>query len=345
MKKLLTGFQSDLLFMWRARLNCDVQIVLHQEDPPVYTFWSHRFLLASRSPYFNSVLSNCSILEKEHPASNEVLALELPTPTFTPPGFFFTLGYIYTGTLDFTTNKFDLSTAFSIFKGSQYLNMPTLTSEIRARLVVEMMHGLFQAFLTDGEYEQRVGKKWIDIASTGCKCRQCTQKIPRVLKFALEEDISDEAILRGVRRAIVALFGEGWCTPEFAALSKSNQEYAVEDVKQLITTVNVFPLLFKAEQAFAELEATNNAGIALQITDIVVDVRKEIDAMFLANPDPCWESEAWLQIRKDYDSENAIRRGRAGRELEYVLKAVSRCVDINQARGLHCVSTFVLSLT
>lgn len=339
-KRLLTGLQGDLLFAWRARLNSDVRIVVPQpeEDPPVYVFWSHRFLLASRSPYFKGVLAKCAIAEKEGPASDEVLTLALPIPTFTPPGFFFILGFIYTGTLNYFNRTYDLSTAFSIFKGSRYLDIATLTAEIRVRFVEEMMHGLFHAFATDEEYERLVGQKWNGMAKAGgCSCRQCSRRIPRVLEFALEEDVMDNVILRGVRRASVALFGEGWCTPEFGGLSRSSKECAMKDIKVLATAINVFPLLFKAETALTQLETMDNADNDLSITDMVVDVRDALDQVLFTDPDSCFESEEWMRVMKDCISDNEDRKNQAESELGWVLKALSRCLDDHHARALYHV--------
>ena len=50
----------------------------------------------------------------------------------------------------------------------------------------------------------------VDVASA--------RRAPRVLEFALEEDVKNTSLERGARRALVGPFGEGWCTQEFAGL-------------------------------------------------------------------------------------------------------------------------------
>ena len=43
-------------------------------------------------------------------------------------------------------------------------------------------------------------------------------RVPRVLDFALSDDVANNYLERGARRALVGLFGEGCCNSEFAAL-------------------------------------------------------------------------------------------------------------------------------
>jgi len=76
-----------------------------------------------------------------------------PSPPFTPTSFHFTLGSIYTGTLVFSHRGYDLDTAFHVLRS---LIFPPST-EIQARIVQEMMHGLFHAFLEFTEYERITG--------------------------------------------------------------------------------------------------------------------------------------------------------------------------------------------
>jgi hypothetical protein len=87
--------------MWRSRLYSDVRIALTSNEPlPVSTdddahdrqlpvFSSHRFLLASRSPYFHTALISW-------PSKTAPTTLSLPSPPFTSASLHFTLGFLYT---------------------------------------------------------------------------------------------------------------------------------------------------------------------------------------------------------------------------------------------------------
>ena len=84
----------------------------------------------------------------------------------------------------------------------------------------------------------------VDVASVHVMTRA-----PRVLEFALEDDVKNGSLERGARRALVGLFGEGWCTQEFASLPQKIRESILKGVGKRTTAVNAFPLLFAAEHA------------------------------------------------------------------------------------------------
>ena len=103
------------------------------------------------------------------------------------PALHFTLGFLYTGTLAFSNGTYDLDAAFAIMCSANYLQIQPLYDEIQARIVVEMMHGLFHAFLEFTEYERITGGKW----GNGCRCRQCARRAPRVLQFSVRPDVQN----------------------------------------------------------------------------------------------------------------------------------------------------------
>ncbi|KAJ8520850.1 hypothetical protein ONZ45_g2358 [Pleurotus djamor] len=155
--------RKDLVFMWRSRLYSDVRISLtgsfssHHEDTTA-VFSSHRFVLISRSSYFYNALMSWSNPSKH--LSGEPATITLPSPPFTPASLHFTLGFIYTGTLVFSHRSYDMDTAFHIMRSATYLSIQTLYDEVQARIVQEMMHGLFHAFLEFSEYERLTNGKW-----------------------------------------------------------------------------------------------------------------------------------------------------------------------------------------
>ncbi|KAG7095338.1 hypothetical protein E1B28_006100 [Marasmius oreades] len=251
--------RRDLVFMWRSRLYSDVRIALSNEhEPSTAVFSTHKFILVSRSSYFAKLLSASS----SHASRDETQTLTLPSPPHTPASLHFTLGYLYTGTLSFSHRTYDLSTALSILltSSSSYLNLPALHVEIRSRIVIEMAHGLFHAFLPFAEYDSLLNRG----GTGGCKCRQCARRIPRILSFALQPTLQDAILERGARRALVGLFGDGWCTQEFAELDPKIRESVIRGVRKRMwkefegdsanATVKgrgLFALLFAAESALA----------------------------------------------------------------------------------------------
>ncbi|KAF7360086.1 hypothetical protein MVEN_00736700 [Mycena venus] len=150
--------RKDLVFMWRSRLYSDVRIALTSNGPPPPTngnddedaherqmpvFSSHRFILASRSPYFHTALVSWPSPSPQKAlasslssalglgAPGEPLTLSLPSPPFTPASLHFTLGFLYTGTLIFSHRTYDLSTALALLLSANYLQLPTLHAEVQ----------------------------------------------------------------------------------------------------------------------------------------------------------------------------------------------------------------------
>jgi hypothetical protein len=288
--------RKDLVFMWRSRLYSDIRIALtgsfsstnHESATAIFS--SHRFILVSRSPYFHTQL--LSWPSNKHQADGEPLTLTLPSPPFTPASLHFTLGYIYTGTLVFSHRGYDLDTAFHIMRSASYLSIDSLYDEIQARIVQEMMHGLFHAFLEFAEYEKVTGGKW---GTGGCRCRQCARRAPRTLEFALSEDVKNPNLERGARRALVGLFGEGWCTVEFATLPQKTRESLLKGLSKRTTPLNIFPLLFAAQHAMEKLNAVIDAW-ADTSREMVLSARKVIDDVLCVRAEECFEMGEWVEI-------------------------------------------------
>ncbi|KAM0752248.1 hypothetical protein T439DRAFT_204143 [Meredithblackwellia eburnea MCA 4105] len=123
--KGIDKLRSDCLFMWRSRLYGDMSIVL--EDAQSSTFSAHRSFLASRSPYFRSLLLGSF-------ADSTQTQFKLPSPPFTAASTLFVLGYIYSGTLDFGNRTFDLTTSFEIWRCGAYLQLSLLQEDVEAKI-------------------------------------------------------------------------------------------------------------------------------------------------------------------------------------------------------------------
>ncbi|KAF9512903.1 hypothetical protein BS47DRAFT_1393787 [Hydnum rufescens UP504] len=291
--------RKDLVFMWRSRLYSDVKIALTGPFSPdseeaTAVFSSHRFILASRSSYFRALFLS-GFASVTPTSSSGPITITLPSPPFTPASLHFTLGFIYAGTLNFSHRTFDLTTAFQIYRSAAYLSLTSLQSEIESRIVEEMTHGLFHAYLTFEEYEKVTGGRW---GVGGSKCKQCTRRIPRILEFATSEDIKNTILDRGARRALVGLFGEGWVTPEFAALPPKSRATALKGVYARTTPQNLFPLLFAAESALAKVESPGirDQPWADMLKDLIVQARKKMDDVLCSQCEDVFEQEEWLAI-------------------------------------------------
>ncbi|KAF8137188.1 hypothetical protein EV363DRAFT_1316965 [Boletus edulis] len=292
--------RKDLVYMWRSRLYSDIRISLSgtfSTSNPEHTtaiFSSHRFILVSRSPYFRAQLLTWgkAAIADGSSAPGEPFTVTLPSPPFTPASLHFTLGYIYTGTLVFSHRTYDLDTAFAILRSADYLSLPQLYNETQARVVYEMLHGLYHAFLEFDEYERITNAKW---GIGGCRCRQCARRVPRILDFALSDDVANNYLERGARRALVGLFGEGWCNSDFAALPQKIRDSVVKGVSKRTTPTNAFSLLFAAQHAIKKLNAAIDAWADVS-REMVLTAQKTIDECLVKESEMCFEQPEWVEM-------------------------------------------------
>lgn len=330
--------RKDFCYMWRSRLYSDVRITINGDFPssasdvtdaegPV-VFFSHRFILVSRSPYFRGVL----LSEFRAPtAYSGSLTLNLPPTAFTPASLHWSLGFMYSGTLNFSYRTFDLDTAFAIVRSAKFLLLATMSDEIEAYIVEEMMHGLFHAYLTFDEYEKITAGKW---GVGGCKCRQCQRRMPRILDFALSPDVQNRVFEKGARRALVGMFGEGWCSREFANLPAKMRASLLKGVVNRTSPLNIFPLLFASHAALSKLGSSKDEWVD-GVREMVVQAQKKIDEVLCTQTDICFEEQEWLEIM---DSDG-IRFGDR-EKLEWIMEAIKRGLkdhnagNVYQVRGL-----------
>jgi hypothetical protein len=330
--------RKDLVFMWRSRLYSDVRIALsgtfsssqNSDGPTTAIFSSHRFILVSRSSYFHSQLIAWGA--PSLPKPGEPLTLRLPSPPFTPASLHFTLGFIYTGTLFFSHRTYDLETAFHIMRSATYLNLQTLYDEVQARIVQEMMHGLFHAFLEFSEYERITGGKW---GTGGCRCRQCARRAPRVLEFALQDDVKNPHLEAGARRALVGMFGEGWCNAEFVGLAQKTRDTLLKGLAKRTTPMNVFALLFAAHHALGRLNAIIDAW-ADTVREMVMNARKVIDETICTKAEECFEQEEWIELM----NADGIRF-EDGERVEWIMDSIKRGLTEKNAPTVYQVRTTV----
>ncbi|KZV94374.1 hypothetical protein EXIGLDRAFT_748683 [Exidia glandulosa HHB12029] len=314
--------RHDLNYMWRARLYSDVRISLTgnfsstpaNAEGSTAIFSAHRFVLASRSPYFRAQLLG-GFAQPASATPGGPVTITLPSPPFTPASLHFTLGYLYTGTLVFSHRTYDLDTAFAIMRAAAYLQLPALHNEVEARIVEEMMHGLCLPYIPFAQYEQLTGGKW---GAAGCKCRQCARRAPRVLTFAMEPDVKNAILENGARRTLSGLFGEGWCTSEFAALPVKVRSSLLSGLAKRTTPSNLFNLLAATQVAFKRLDK-EQADIGKKRTaskdpskkidpkdldeswiatmrDVILSARKVMDDCLCSRADEAFEQDDWLVL-------------------------------------------------
>ena len=190
------------------------------------------------------------------------------------------------------------------------------------------MHGLFHAFLEFEEYERITGSKW---GTGGCRCRQCARRAPRVLEFSLQPDVKNAYLERGTRRALVGLFGEGWCTPEFATLPQKTKDGLLKGLAKRTAPLNIFPLLFAAQAAMSKLNGILDTW-ADGTREMVLTARKTIDEVLCAQAEICFEQGEWVELMEADGG-----RFEDGEKVELVMESLKRGLSEKNAATLYQV--------
>lgn len=177
------------------------------------SLWAHRFMLASRSGYFAHRLlsSSPACIKSAIPPYNENhccadgssaphdhednhKAQCAPTSTKTTPSVrfpphplsstavYFTLGFMYTGTLTFSNLVFDLSVAMQMFHAANFLDIPSLPPLLAGMISQVFCHGFSCPSTPEGSDK---GSAFSRGGSAGLlhPCDRCARRVPRVYAF------------------------------------------------------------------------------------------------------------------------------------------------------------------
>ncbi|GAA5930486.1 hypothetical protein JCM1841_006554 [Sporobolomyces salmonicolor] len=230
--------RQDLLFCWRSKLYSDVEIALTAPDGSASTlFAAHRAILASRSPYFRTLLLG-------NFGDSRLDRFTLPSPPFTPASTTFVLGYIYTGTLDFSNRNFDLTTGFEIWRCAAFLSMSALQDEIESKVA---------AMLTP-------------------------QRAPRIFSFSHAHDVNSPALAKLALPLVLDHFDEMWATPYIGNLEYDPQDQLVKQLRARIAPNTVARLARQTSSLRKRIEL-ERAGWARNVEAMVDAVEEKLVAI------------------------------------------------------------------
>lgn len=303
-------------------------------------FSGHRFILASRVPFLRTLLSASTPTGRTISSTNPLL-LNLPSPPFTPACLYFVLGFIYTGTLSFSDRNWDLETAFNILCSAKYLRLDTLEHEIRARIVADMAHGLFHAYLPSKEYNDIIQAS--RETTSGCLCEQCRQNVLGILEFALRDDVCDDVrddiLERGARRALskIHAFGEAWTTSEFMALPMWSKRILLEDVKAQTTPRSLLGLLQATRAGLVNLESNSEPG-AKSVKNLIIEEQSRIDEVLCNSLGELFEQPEWVAVLHN----SAMGPGEMD-TFEMVMESIGRGLSDANIGHVYQVSSYELA--
>ncbi|PPQ94293.1 hypothetical protein CVT25_004949 [Psilocybe cyanescens] len=196
--------------------------------------------------------------------------ITLPSSPFSLASLHFPLGFLYIVTLIFSHRTYNLSTAFVILKAALYLSIPFLHDEIQARIVQEMMHALFHAFIMFNEYESLTGGKW----GTG-RCRYH--------QFRTEQDLKNPVLECEACRSLVGIFGV--CVPTSEDLGLDSEgRWEEDDAHECVLTSHC------------------GGACAGEVGDqyrCMSGPRKPIDELLVKDSEKCFGAEEWMEIMEN----------------------------------------------
>ncbi|KAF7354977.1 hypothetical protein MSAN_01413200 [Mycena sanguinolenta] len=328
--------RKDLFYMWRSRLYSDVRVALAMNGPAAPAGRRRRraraadtrLLITPLHPRLAFAPLSSSLSSSLLTSTYEPLTLSLPSPPFTPASMHFTLGFLYTGILAFSHRTYDLSTALALLLSSNYLQLPTLYAEVQARIISEMAHGLFHAAFPFAAYEELTKGVW---RAGGCTCRKCASRVPRILEYSRRPDVQDPVLERGTRRALVGLFGTGWCTSEFAALPAKLQASALKGLAKRTTPANALRILWAAEAALARLSPMVDPWVDV-VRPLIESGRTQVDSVLGNQTAEVFGEADWTQLMHTADE-----RSEDGERVNWAMRGVVRGLKESNAGRVYQV--------
>ncbi|KAJ3544987.1 hypothetical protein NM688_g5682 [Phlebia brevispora] len=145
------------------------------------------------------------------------------------------------------------------------------------------------------------------------------------------DDVKNSHLERGARRALVGLFGEGWCNAEFARLPQKIRDSLLRGLGKRTTPLNVFPLLFAAEVGLAKIKDSLEPWATVS-KEMILAARKVIDDVLCTQAEQCFEQNEWLSIMEadgaHFDD---------GERVEWAMEAIRRGMNEKNAGMLYQV--------
>ncbi|CAO1612699.1 unnamed protein product [Parajaminaea phylloscopi] len=166
------------------------------------SFACHRTVLVSRSPYFAAFM-----LASYSDSSSTTISL--PSPPFTPTALYFTLGFLYTGTLQFSSRSFDLTIAFQIWRAGAYLQVKTLTTAVSSMILHDFCHD-FQC---------------------SPPCKTCVKRVPRTLAFSSAPDVAHATLRTGALRALTGQHFAAYWGREVGSMGQGLRDRLLERIR------------------------------------------------------------------------------------------------------------------
>lgn len=164
----------------------------------------------------------------------------------------------------------------------------------------------------------------------GCLCAHCVHHIPSILRLCFELSLESSALAFSAQRALIAMFGSGWCTKEFLTMPEAAHSVLLDELRQMIAPSNVFSMIFSLEEVMHE-STTWSIKRARKLFRLVL---KDIDRVLEENLQASFECVEIMELGTM--SPRASGRDIYGRvvmekKLEWVVKSLLRVIKPDNA--------------
>lgn len=234
--------------MWRAQVFADCTLATDESDKT--SLPAHRAILASRTEYFRSLLSDDF-------GDSHLRHFSLPSPLFTTASLTWILGFIYSGTLSFSTQTLELSTAFDIWRGSLFLGINSLQSDVELHL---------ERVLT-------------------------TKTAARIFTFALAPDVNSSRLAAAAGAWVHRDIDDVWNSSLIGDMEFDQQKAIVRGVRQSLNHDNIVPMAGRVLRLRRRLETARapwaehvRAMLEAVEGDLIKALSDQLAAVVLSRP-------------------------------------------------------------
>jgi hypothetical protein len=224
---------------------------------------------------------------------DDIPEITLLSPPFTPLATYFTLGYLYSGSLSFSNKTFDLSTAFSITKAAMFLEVDPLVTELHAIIRDDLCHGMRYPVFRNGK---KIG---------GCACKKCIKRVPKVLRFSQAPDVQAAGLQRDAMEYLTQGWAECW-SKDLASVDELIQDELLDKIRLGVSANRLVAMYSKLTIAEAKIEAEKEEWVEV-LHDMLSVIRTTARQKLVVNFQDVATDSAFMDLVTDNSMDRALR--------------------------------------
>lgn len=239
------------------------------EEESAGSFACHRAILVSRAPYFATLLLGSY-------SDSDTTTVSLSSPPFTPTALYFTLGFIYTGTLQFSSRSFDLTIAFQIWRAAAYLQIKTLATTVSSMILHDFCHTF----------------------TCSPPCKTCVKRVPRTLAFSCAPDVSNATLRTAALKAVTGPYFAAYWGREVGTMDQNLRDKILAQLRHRIAKQDGFAIeaITQTSRVSRMLESERANKWSESLRGMIDDVEAQIQQRLVSDLEAICESKAWNNL-------------------------------------------------